>query len=207
MSSLASLVVIAKTPAPGAVKTRLTALITPEDAAHVALACLQDTLMTLDTVGCEHRVLLLAGPAGQWVPTGWRVEPQVEGSLDHRLATGLAKLPAGPAVLVGMDTPQLRPDDIRFDAGRYDACLGMAADGGFWAIGFADPSRAPEVMEGVPMSTEDTGRIQLQRMTQAGLRVQQLPMLRDIDVPDDAEQVAAATPDSRFASTWRRITG
>lgn len=207
MSSLTSVVVIAKAPEPGAVKTRLTTLVTPQEAARLALACLQDTLEALSAVDCDHHILLLSGPPGPWVPPDWRMEPQVRGGLDHRLATGLSKLPPGPAVLVGMDTPQVGRRHLRFDTTRYDACLGMATDGGYWAIGLADPVRAPEVIEGVPMSTDHTGCIQLQRMREAGLRVQQLPELRDIDTPEDAVHVAAQVPDSRFAVAWRRIVG
>lgn len=206
MSALSSLVIIAKAPEPGAVKTRLTALVTPDDAARIALACLQDTLETLTEAECENRILLLSGAPGPWVTPGWQIVQQDQGSLDHRLATGLAKLPAGPALLVGMDTPQVRLGHLHFDTERFDACLGMATDGGFWSIGLTDPSRAPAVMEGVPMSTEHTGRVQLQRLLDAGLRVQQLQQLRDIDTPDDAEKVAADVPDSRFAAVWREIT-
>lgn len=207
MSHLASVVVLAKAPVPGAVKTRLTTLVTPEEAARIALACLQDTLDALSTVVCEHRILLLAGRAGPWVPPGWEITPQVQGGLDHRIAVGLAKLPRGPAVLVGMDTPHVRPCQLEFDTTRYDACLGLSTDGGYWAIGLADPSRAPEVIEGVPMSTVHTGCVQRHRMLEAGLRVQQLEELTDIDTPDDAEHIAAQAPHSRFAATWRRIAG
>src|SRR5439155_13219158 len=100
---------------------------------------------------------LLDGEPGSWLRPGWQVLPQADGTLDERLATGFASLPVGPAVLVGMDTPQLAAEYLRFDAARFDACLGLAADGGFWAIGFRQPSVATEVIRGVPMSTAYTG--------------------------------------------------
>lgn len=206
MTALATLVVIAKEPRPGAVKTRLTARVTAAAAAAIAQAALEDTLGQLAGVAADRRVLLLQGSPGPWLPGGWDVVPQTDGALDHRIATGLAKLDAGPALLVGMDTPQLGPGLLAADLVTYDACLGLAEDGGFWALGLADPSLAPEVVEGVPMSTSRTGGIQLARLEAAGLRVQSLPVLRDVDTPDDADAVAALVPTSRFARVWREVT-
>ena len=56
-----------------------------------------------------------------------------------------------PALLVGMDTPQLHPDGVdaalaALGAPSCDAVLGPALDGGYWAIGFARPSAAPSTM-------------------------------------------------------------
>ena len=207
MSTLASVLVIAKEPVPGRVKTRLTVAVTPEQAATVAAASIRDTLDAMGRVPADRHVLALDGDPGDWVPTGWTVVAQPDGGLDHRLATVLGGLPAGPCLLVGMDTPQVTPSVCGFDPNSYDACLGMATDGGYWAIGFADPTRAPEVIEGVPMSTDHTGADQLTRMLDAGLRVQELPPLLDVDTPDDAVQVAALVPGSAFARAWTAAVG
>ncbi|MBO1756414.1 DUF2064 domain-containing protein [Allobranchiibius sp. CTAmp26] len=207
MSALASVVVIAKEPVAGRVKTRLTVAISPEQAAAVAAAAIGDTLDAMSRVPADRHVLALDGDAGDWVPAGWDVVSQPEGGLDHRLATVLGGLPTGPCLLVGMDTPQVTPSVCGFDPNSYDACLGMATDGGYWAIGFADPANAPEVIEGVPMSTDHTGADQLARMLDAGLRVQELPPLLDVDTPQDAAQVASLVPGSAFARAWTSAVG
>jgi len=94
-----------------------------------------------------------------------------------------------------MDTPQLRPEQLAaFDPYRYDACLGLAVDGGYWAIGLADPAVARAVIPGVPMSTVDTGVEQLRRLRAHGLRVQLLDSLEDIDTFAAAQRVAAEMP-------------
>ncbi|MBO1767774.1 DUF2064 domain-containing protein [Allobranchiibius sp. GilTou38] len=200
--TLASVMVIAKEPVAGRVKTRLTVAITPEQAAAVAAAAIRDTLDAMSMVPAHRHVLALDGKAGEWVPAGWSVVAQPEGGLDRRLATVIGGLPPGPCLLVGMDTPQVTPSMCGFDPNSYDACLGMATDGGYWAIGFADPAMAPEVIEGVPMSTDHTGADQLARMLHAGLRVQELAPLLDVDTPEDAAQVAALVPASAFAGAW-----
>lgn len=202
MIVLETVVVIAKEPVAGRVKTRLTVQVSPQQAADVAAAALQDTLAAMSEVRANRYVLALDGQPGEWVPAGWVVVPQPEGGLDRRLATVLGGLPAGPCLLVGMDTPQVTPSVCGFDPNTYDACLGMATDGGYWAIGFADPANAPGVIEGVPMSTDHTGEDQLARMREAGLRVQQLTPLQDVDTPQDAAQVAAGIPGSAFARAW-----
>ncbi|MDE9364758.1 DUF2064 domain-containing protein [Luteipulveratus sp. YIM 133132] len=206
MTDLPTLVVIAKTPVPGRVKTRLSSRVSAVDAAAVAQAALLDTLDALTSAPARRRVLLLAGPAGPWVPDGWDLVAQVDGGLDHRIAAGLGKLGDGPALLVGMDTPQVGPALLEVDWGAYDACLGRATDGGYWALGLADPALAPQVVEGVPMSRSLTGQVQRQRLRDAGLRVADLPELRDVDTPADADAVARLAPHTRFARRWREVT-
>ncbi|AKU19190.1 glycosyltransferase [Luteipulveratus mongoliensis] len=203
---MTTMVVIAKEPVPGRVKTRLTSRVSPDAAARVAMASLLDTLDEAARVPAERHVLLLAGRPGLWLPSGWDVVPQTDGGLDHRIATGLAKLPTGSALLVGMDTPQLTAGLLANGMPSYDACLGRATDGGFWALGLSDSSLAPELVEGVPMSTDRTGAAQLERLNDAGLRVQHLSEIRDVDTPADADAVAALAPTTRFARAWREAT-
>lgn len=204
---LSTVVVIAKEPVPGRVKTRLIDPLTAAEAAELAGCALVDTLAALRTLPVQHRVLLLDGNPADWLPSGWSVLPQVTGGLDERLCAGFDGLPGGPAVLVGMDTPQLRADQLHFDPLRYDACLGLAEDGGFWAIGFAEPGRARDCIVGVPMSTPDTGAEQHRRLVAAGLRVQLLDTLTDVDTAETAEVVARQAPETTFARRWSEISG
>jgi hypothetical protein len=102
---------------------------------------------------------------------------QVKGSLDRRLAAGFAAMSPGPALLAGMDTPQVTIDHLAFEPDRHDACLGPATDGGYWAVGLADPACAAALIEGVPMSGPDIGAIQYRRLCEAGLAVQLLALV------------------------------
>ncbi|MFJ6702046.1 MULTISPECIES: DUF2064 domain-containing protein [unclassified Streptomyces] len=206
---MTTLLVIAKEPRPGRVKTRLTPPFTPAQAAGLAEASLADTLDAVAAAPAGRRVLVLDGEPGPWLPAGFDVVPQCAGGLDARLADAFAHC-RGPALLIGMDTPQVTPDLLTVDFADCDAYFGPAEDGGFWALGLADPD--PALLRGVPMSTARTGAVQRRRLVAAGLRVADLPLLRDVDTAADASAVAALAPHGRFAarlaeSPARRGTG
>lgn len=197
-----TLLIIAKQPVPGKVKTRLVPPCTYEQAATLAAAALADTLHTLLLVPARRRVLVLDGQPGPWLPPGFEIVPQRGGLLDERLAWAFAAA-RGPALLIGMDTPQVTPDLLAVDWDAADAVFGPAADGGFWALGLRAPD--PDLLRGVPMSTARTGAIQRARLVRAGLRVVDLPQLRDVDTAADALAVAHEAPQSRFAARAREL--
>ncbi|CBG67611.1 DUF2064 domain-containing protein [Streptomyces sp. LBUM 1478] len=199
---MTTLLVIAKEPRPGRVKTRLTPPFSPREAAALAEAALVDTLSAVAAAPADRRVLVLAGKPGPWLPPGFDVVPQGDGGLDERLAAAFA-LCDGPALLIGMDTPQVTPELLAVEPGGCDAYFGAAEDGGFWALGLTRPD--PALLRGVPMSTPVTGAVQRARLVSAGLRVRDLPVLRDVDTAADAEAVAAVAPHSRFAAELSRL--
>lgn len=189
---MTTLVVVAKQPVPGRVKTRLHPPYTLGQAAVLAHACLHDTLDTLDRVPAARRILFVDGVLPH--RAGWVQWRQPSGTLDERIAWCLDRL-NGPMLLVGMDTPQLDPATLAraFDwPDEVDAFFGPADDGGYWAIGLREPHGA--LVSGVPMSRADTGAQQLARLAAAGLRVAHLPALRDIDTAADLAPAAARAP-------------
>jgi rSAM/selenodomain-associated transferase 1 len=208
----AQVIVIAKEPIPGRVKTRLTPPLSPATAAALAEAALADTLDVVAASAVARRVLALDGAPRDWLPAGFDVIGQRGGGLDERLAAAFADAHAArslPMVLIGMDTPQVTSQHIHDAAqclvsGEADAVFGPAEDGGFWLLGLRRPDRS--LLAGVPMSKPDTGRVQLDRLTSAGLRVALAPELTDVDTIDTAERVARVIPDSRVAAAFAAAT-
>lgn len=205
---MSTILVMAKEPRPGRCKTRLCPPATPAEAAALAEAALADTLAAVAQTAVDHRVLVLDGRPGPWLPPGFPVIPQRGDGLDERLAAALADVSSpgseSPALLIGMDTPQVTPGLLsaaltRLTAPGVDAVLGPAVDGGWWALGLRRPD--PAVTLGVPMSTPDTGAAQRRRLQGLGLRVADLVELCDVDVIDDALAVAGEAPEGRFART------
>ena len=78
--------VVAKSPVAGRVKTRLCPPCTPAEAAALAEAALADTLTAAAACGAARRLVALDGPAGPWLPEGFEVFAQCQGGLDRRLA-------------------------------------------------------------------------------------------------------------------------
>ncbi len=199
--------VLAKEPRRGHSKTRLIPRFGPDGAASLADAALRDTLDVMRRASLDRRVLVLDGSADILPCNGFEVIPQVSGSHAERII-GAFETVEGPAVLVGMDTPQLRAGDLELDlAEPADAWLGPAEDGGWWILGLRHARRdAREVLTGVPMSTPDTCRATRLALQDRGLRVAALRVLRDVDEAEDARAVAGSAPNTRFAARWSELT-
>ncbi|MFI7431228.1 DUF2064 domain-containing protein [Micromonospora sp. NPDC049836] len=209
------LLVVAKAPVAGAVKTRLCPPATPARAARIAAAALRDTVDAVAATPGVTPVLALAGRLAEAADgeqlaaavAGWPVLPQRGPDLATRLAHAHADVaaayPGRPVLQIGMDTPQVTPSDLaeavrRLAVAGTDAVLGGAADGGWWALGLRDPRHAA-ALRGVPMSTAGTGRLTGAALAGRGLRVAPLPVLRDVDGWADALAVAGLVPGGRFA--------
>jgi uncharacterized protein len=198
-----TVLVLAKKPVPGRVKTRLCPPCTPEEASAIAAASLADTLDAVGRSAATERVLVTDQPVA--VPPGWTPSLQRGGPLSERIANAFLDTGRPRTVLVGMDTPQLVPATIDLalrlltEPGGPDATLGRADDGGWWLLGLRDP-RPAEALRTVPTSTSRTGQLTYATLRALGLRVTGLPRLRDVDTAADAVAVAAlCPPDSAFA--------
>jgi uncharacterized protein len=204
---LDTMIVIAKSPIPGRVKTRLCPPLTYDEAAVLADAAIADTLDVTGRVAARQHLLVLDGPQWPGNRSEWEVVAQVSGGLDERLVAAFTAGGTGSALLVGMDTPQLLERQLtKFDPDQFDACIGLAHDGGYWAIGFRDPLTHSDVIRGVPMSMSYTGAAQLAAMQSRGLRVQVLDQLTDVDTYDDACAVAELDPETQFATCFRSLS-
>src|SRR6202000_1318764 len=109
-----TLLVIAKQPVPGRVKTRLVPPCSYQQAAALAEAALADTLNAVLRAPARQRVLVLDGTARPRLAAGFAVVPQSAGPLDERLANAFTAS-SGPTLLVGMDTPQVSPGLLAVD--------------------------------------------------------------------------------------------
>lgn len=195
------LLVLAKSPVPGTVKTRLCPPFDPVEAAGIAEAALADTLEAALGSGADRVVVALDGAAGPWLPVGVTVIAQSTGDLAARLTSAWTEV-GGPGLQVGMDTPQVTSTD--FDVALVtlaepgtDAVLGPAVDGGWWAVGLRRPH--PLAFVGIATGRPDTGARQRERLKRLGLRTTELATVRDVDTAADAVAVAAAAPNGHFA--------
>jgi uncharacterized protein len=212
----AALLVLAKAPVPGEVKTRLCPPTTPDQAARIAAAAFLDTLDVVLAVPDVIPVVALAGDLANAVHgaaltarlRATTVLPQRGTTLGRRIAAAYADAAVAvghrPVLQIGMDTPQVDTALLNhclelLDGDGVDAALGMAADGGWWVLGVQRPELA-ELIADIPTSRSDTGARTLVAMRTAGCQVTELPVLSDVDTWEDAAAVAAAVPGGRFAA-------
>lgn len=202
-----TVLVVAKAPVPGLAKTRIARDVGDQAAAELAAAALLDTLDTAAASGLPVVVALTGDLADGArsdeigaVLEGLVVVPQVGESFADRLARAHLDADAGHGVVqVGMDSPQIRADDLITASGQlrdHPSVLGPAEDGGWWLLGVRRGSDASGLAT-VEMSTASTAThtIEILPGPTAMLRV-----LRDVDTWEDARTVAADIPDSRFAA-------
>jgi uncharacterized protein len=207
VSGAVTLAVIAKAPVAGRVKTRLCPPCTPRQAAELAEAALRDTLAAMaGAARLAHRdvarAIVLDGALGAWAD-GEHVVAQRGGGLDERLAAAFADLGGGPALIVGMDTPQLTGAQLAGALAAlddHDAVLGPATDGGYWGIGLRRADA--RALVGVPMSVDHTLAAQRARLAELGLTVADAATLVDVDTIEDAATVAARAPGTAFARAF-----
>ena len=200
--------VIAKTPEPGRVKTRLSPPLTPAQATDIAWVCLTESLRAVGAVASERHVLLLEGERGPWIPDGFEVIGQRGGDLGERLASGFADI-GDNAVVIAMDTPQMDPaalaDALGLLESGHDSVIGPATDGGYWLIGLRAGVASLPVFEGVPMSTGSTADAQIQRLAGLGLTTAMLGRLRDVDTIEDLWAQADDFPASALGRLAARL--
>ncbi|MBT7248207.1 MAG: glycosyltransferase [Rhodospirillaceae bacterium] len=181
------LVVMAKAPRMGRVKTRLAADIGTLAAwnfyrrtlARVVRPLARDPRWTL---------WLAVNPDAtvtddQLWPVRSRRITQGDGDLGRRMARVMAVMPTGPVVIIGADIPGIRPCHIwqAFKAmGRHDAVFGPAADGGYWLVGQRRTPRMADIFQNVRWSSADA-LADTRANLPTGWRAHTLGILTDVD--------------------------
>ena len=191
--------VLAKAPQPGRVKTRLIPVLGPAGAAMLARQMLAQTLQTALAAGLEA-VELCMSPApndaawqGVDIPVSVLCSAQGEGDLGQRMARAVTRVTLEhqqAVLLIGTDCPDLTAQHLKQAAQalrHHDAVLLGACDGGYVLLGLKAP--CPSIFTDMPWSTPVVATQTLQRLAAQGLRVWQGPVLHDIDEPADLQQL------------------
>lgn len=194
------LIVFAKAPQSGAVKTRLISALGADGSATLARSLLMHTLQQAMAAGVGPVELCMSPPPedpawhGVNLPTALVCTAQGEGDLGERMARAIDRVTAQhqPALLMGTDCPALTAERLAEAASqleRHDAVLLPVADGGYVLIGLKAP--CPEVFTKMPWSTSTVAAETLRRMAAIKLSVWKGPTLHDIDEPSDLVHLPA----------------
>ena len=137
-----AVVVLAKVPQPGRVKTRLVPTVGEDGATALAEAMLGDTLEALEALAPSVARLWVASgsleAARARVPAHWIVEPQAEGDLGARMGEAWRVAAAERVVIVGADAPSMsaaRVEAALTALGTADVVVGPTLDGGYDLLG------------------------------------------------------------------------
>lgn len=212
-----SLLVFARVPAAGSVKTRLHAALHSEDAARLYEAFVIDTLRLYREPGVDVRLYL--APSSDPVPPGFsepdvRVLPQRGDDLGARLLHAFVETFAAGyerIVALGTDHPTLPAAfvGLAFEALRepLSICLGPADDGGYYLIGMNE--LYPSLFRDVTYSQPDVLEKTLEKAAATGANVTVLPPWYDVDTPADLLRLQRdlAEPGSGAVETRRVMAG
>lgn len=211
----AALVLFARVPRLGQVKTRMTPWLSVGEALRLHLALLLDGLWLLRRAGAESGAIPIVSFSEEWTAErmaehdgleeasrGLIQRPQRDGDLGQRLEDAFTGLHADghrEVVVIGSDCPGLTPGVVgsAFEALRQGTrvVLGPAADGGYYLVGALPP--VPGMFSGIPWGTARVLQATMAALEPASVRASILPRFEDVDLPSDLERLAAGAAPPR----------
>lgn len=185
-------VIFAKAPVPGRVKTRLVPALGAEGAAALAAEMLERTIAEALASVCDVELCGDPDPAGWWHGPAVTFSAQGEGDLGERLARAAKRaLRRGPVLLIGSDCPALDRQRLREAAvalASDDAVIHPAEDGGYALLGLR--AFDASIFEGMEWSTPSVAAETRARIAALGWSLREGETLRDVDEPADLALVA-----------------
>jgi uncharacterized protein len=203
-----AVVVFTKVPERGAVKTRLQRKIPAYLVEELYIAFLTDTLEKLR----DHFPYVAYWPPNKmqalWTLLGERKYLQQRGAdLGEKLANVFSdfyKMGVRDLAIVGCDAPTMKAQDVEDAFGKMDSAdvvLGPAHDGGFWLIGGRGFRK--ELFDGVDWNGTDAYEKVWGNASSHGLKTATLPLLRDVDTPEDLDAVWSSGDLDKGGQTYR----
>jgi rSAM/selenodomain-associated transferase 1 len=193
------LIIFAREPVPGKVKTRLAREVGNQCAAELYSAMIEDVLANAASLEGVQPLLFWAldsaeMPAAPIIP-GLRILEQhgttlgarMEAAFRHAFQSGI-----DVCCIIGTDSPDLPPEYIaeafdQLEADKADVVFGPAEDGGYYLLGLRQSRR--ELFADIAWSTSDVLDASLKRATTLGLRTSLLPKWYDIDTLQDLQRL------------------
>jgi rSAM/selenodomain-associated transferase 1 len=216
-----ALLIMAKMPEPGKVKTRLAPLVSLSDAADLYRALLEDTIDLVGALpGVQGGIAHDPPSSGEWfrraAPPGFMILPQPAGDLGLRLEgifEELFRLGCATACLMNSDGPDLPPALLEqafliLERGKAEVVFGPNDDGGYYLVGMSGPA---DIFRDIPWSTPAVLEKSLTRVRAAGLCPALLPPWPDLDTIEDLDRAVArwvsgeVTPPRRSFQVARRL--
>lgn len=212
-----ALIIFAKRPVPGAVKTRLTPPLTPQEAARLYECMLRDILTRTAYRGGDRYLFYedepaaasyFAGAAGGMTcqpQAGSNLGKRMEGAFRHLFARGYRSV-----AIIGTDSPDLPLQYLEMayellGSREESVVIGPSADGGYYLLGMN--RLHPQLFSGVPWSSGEVLQKSLEKAAAAGIGVELLPLWYDIDTVADLVRMELLEDDSDAHRTRDCVRG
>ena len=192
-----TIIIMAKVPTTGNVKTRLQPFLTPKQCAELAECFLLDTVSKVKSL--QNKLIIAYSPSEkrddlqELVGNKQILVEQKGDNLGERMfnAFQFARSQNSDAVvLIGTDSPTFPAEFITQafeNLKSYDAVLGETEDGGFYLIGLR--TLRTEIFENVEWSSAQTSAQTVRNIKNMGLKLSLLPVWYDVDFPEDVERL------------------
>ncbi len=211
-----ALVVFAKEPLPGTVKTRFSPALTPSAAARLYRCMLADTVAAFSGLPVTTLVLCVAPSPGAVTYfhrrfPGFPLMLQEGDDLGARLNNAFRCLFSRgfrTVAAIGSDAPDLPPDFVTdafrlLESDAADVVFGPAGDGGYYLVALQTPHA--RLFQDIPWSTAATLAASETAAAELGLRCRHLPVWHDLDTVDDVRRLLADTDGCRAPRTRRMV--
>jgi hypothetical protein len=194
--------VFARAPVAGRVKTRLASELDAGRIAELYKCFVEDVLYKLRQERLPVRLCYHPPESGkmmrQWLGRGIEYQSQQGSDLGEKMSAAFASAfssGADRSILIGTDIPDL-PGTF-FTEGlsalaNHDAVIGPAVDGGYYLIGFRNNAFRPSIFENIPWGTASVCNLTLTRLHACSASVYQLPQWLDIDSYMDLKALSSS---------------
>lgn len=192
-----TIIIMAKVPTAGNVKTRLEPFLTPEQCAELAKYFLLDTVSKAEST--QNQLIIAYSPsekrdALQKILGRKQIFVEQKGKhlgekMFHALNFAFSQN-SDAVVMIGTDSPTFPPEFIERafeNLKKTDAVLGETEDGGFYLIGLR--ALRKEIFENVEWSSPETFHQTARNIKNLGLKLSLLPTWFDVDLPADLERL------------------
>lgn len=208
------ILVFAKRPVPGRVKTRLTPPLPPDEAANVYEACVRDVIARAARQRARVELWFHDEPrAASWFAEAMphiASQQQTDGDLGTKMLDAFARSFADGAqrvVIIGSDSPTLPEAVLNAafdDLHEVDVVIGPSVDGGYYLIGMRNAAlgNAGALFEAMTWSNAAVFRSTLERIERTGLEARVLPGWYDVDTIEDLRQALLDTGSDSHLCRW-----
>jgi rSAM/selenodomain-associated transferase 1 len=205
------ILLFAKSPAGGQVKTRLAAEIGEDFTVELYRRFVEDLISLIANLDV-HLELCFYPPHtrldfSEWLGEQYCYAPQVGDNLGERLKSafdGAFEEDFSKVVAIGSDSPDLPQDFLRQAFKKlelHDVVIGPSSDGGYYLIGFSRTSFLPAAFDDIAWSTSNVCKQTLEILKRHSLNIHLLPEWYDVDTRSDLERLIARNKDTAFAES------